>query len=379
VSDDNLRVQRWKGSDKLVLESADRGSYDFASRVIMRKELGEWKEDNHDTAIEVFPEIVLEEGMNFPPKILAIDPKSRQKVLLLDLNPQLRQLALANVEEITWRARDGHEVKGGLFYPIDYVPGVRYPLVIQTHGWWGPKRFRLDGPWSADYAAQVFAGKGIMVLQAEEERQDDLAAVAKYTDTPVELRRAVSVYEAAIDQLNQKGLIDQNRVGIVGFSRTCAYVKFALTHSEYHFAAAVVMDGMDSGYFQYTAFGGQTARESEMLNGGVPYGTGLQAWIDRSPIFSVERVNSPLLILAPNPMSLIGEWEWFTALSRLSKPVELLTMEDGLHELEKPRERKSAEEHTADWLTFWLKGEEEADPDKTEQYERWRRLRRSPQ
>lgn len=376
VSDDNMRVERWNNEpNELVLERAEPTSYDFVSRVVMRKISGQWrKEGGHDTVDSVLPEIVLEENINLAPKIYAIDPNSRKKVQLLDLNPEFRQLTTANVEEITWRAKDGHEVKGGLFYPIDYVRGMRYPLVIQTHGWWGPKRFRLDGPWSADYAAQPLAGRGIMVLQAEEEAEDDLAAMAKYMDTPLELPRSVGVYEAVIDLLDEKGLIDRNRVGIIGFSRTCAYVKNALTHSAYHFAAAVVMDGVDAGYFQYVAFAGQTAREDEMLNGGVPYGAGLQAWIERSPSFSIDRVNSPLLILAPNPTSLLGEWEWFAALSHLEKPVELLTMEDGLHELEKPLERKSVQERVVDWFVFWLKNEEEADPDKHDQYERWHRL-----
>jgi hypothetical protein len=29
-----------------------------------------------------------------------------------------------------------------------------------------------------------------------------------------------------------------------------------------------------------------------------------------------------------------------------------------------------------DWFCFWLKGEEDPDPDKAEQYKRWRELRK---
>jgi hypothetical protein len=32
-----------------------------------------------------------------------------------------------------------------------------------------------------------------------------------------------------------------------------------------------------------------------------------------------------------------------------------------------------------DWFCFWLKGEEDPDPGKTEQYKRWRELRKLPQ
>jgi hypothetical protein len=34
---------------------------------------------------------------------------------------------------------------------------------------------------------------------------------------------------------------------------------------------------------------------------------------------------------------------------------------------------------TVDWFRFWLKGEEDPDPAKTEQYKRWRELRKLQQ
>jgi hypothetical protein len=35
-----------------------------------------------------------------------------------------------------------------------------------------------------------------------------------------------------------------------------------------------------------------------------------------------------------------------------------------------------SQQGNVDWFAFWLKGEEDADPAKTEQYIRWRELRR---
>ena len=51
-------------------------------------------------------------------------------------------------------------------------------------------------------------------------------------------------------------------------------------------------------------------------------------------------------------------------------------MRDGLHVLEKPRERLVASGGNLDWFCFWLKGEEAPDPAKAEQYKRWRELRK---
>src|SRR5260370_38710210 len=80
------------------------------------------------------PDVVLEENMNLPPRIYASDKKSKQKALLLDLNPGFAGLSFGKVEAITWKATDGHEGEGGLYLPPAFDSQKRYPLVIQTHG-----------------------------------------------------------------------------------------------------------------------------------------------------------------------------------------------------------------------------------------------------
>ncbi len=323
----------------------------------------------------------MEENLNSSPKLFAVEPKTHQHCLLLDLNPQFKYLKFGKVEEITWKGADGIEMKGGLYYPIDYQPGHAYPLVIQTH-WWTPDKFWIDGPWTTAYAAQPLAGKGIFVLQGEKWTVDE-AWWSRIWDTPDEPKKYVASYEKAIDYLTESGLIDRNRVGIIGFSRTGFYVKYALTFSPYHFAAASVTDSFDGGYLQYVTFSNSSpglAEEHEGIrNGAMPYGHGLQEWMQLTPGFNMDKVHTPLLITALNPGSLIGEWEWFAGLTRLGKPVDMVIMEDGNHELQRPWERMISQEGNVDWFIFWLKEEEDPDPTKAEQYGRWRELRKLQQ
>ena len=69
-------------------------------------------------------------------------------------------------------------------------------------------------------------------------------------------------------------------------------------------------------------------------------------------------------------------WEWFAGLSRLGKPVELIYMPNAIHTLIRPRDRMISQQGNVDWFCFWLKGEEDPDPAKAEQYARWRELRK---
>ena len=339
------------------------------SRVYLRKSGDEWQRASETMPISSRPQVTVEEDMNTPPMLYATDQDTHKKVLLLDLNPQFKNLTFARVEEIQWKQSQGEDAKGGLYYPVKYIPGKRYPLVVQTHGW-AREKFWIDGPYTTAFAAQTLAGNDVMVLQLDE--------VSKDMPDEEEMKREVSVYESAVDYLDGRGLIDRDNVGLIGFSRTCLSVKYALAHSTYHFAAASVTDGLDAGYVQFLErfnAGRYFVDFSEGLNGGVPYGKGIGTWVARAPGFNLDKVRTPVRIVALHPGSALGEWEWFAGLSILHKPVEMIILQDGTHVLEKPADRMISQQGSVDWFCFWLKGEEDPDPAKAEQYSRWHELR----
>lgn len=320
------------------------------------------------------PAIALREGMNEPPKIYVRKPGAHQESLLLDLNPQFGGLSFGKVEEIQWKWKERHPIRGGLYYPPNYVPGRRYPLVIQTHGW-TPDRFWIDGLATTAYAAQPLAAKGIMVLQVDDEH---LPLQYGATGQRKEVDEAVAIYESAIAYLDRQGLIDRDRVGIIGFSHTCFYVKYALVHSRARFEAASTTEGEDGGYVQFMT-NGNLFVDAYSLYGGRPFGKALKAWMQISPGFNVDKTHTPLRITTLSPHNLLLDWEWFEALTLLDKPVDMVMLQDGDHILERPSERFVSLQGNVDWFDFWLKGEEDPDPAKAEQYARWRELRKRHQ
>ncbi len=381
ISGEHLLAVGWdeKNGD-LILRKAGLDDYNFVSTMVMRKTGSKWEKVGDEVVgAGTQPQFSLEQDMNTPPKIFVIDRATHNRALLLVLNPQFTDLRFGKVEEITWTAKGGHRVGGELYYPVDYAPKRRYPLVMQTHGASGSNLFSLIGlPIGSPNAAQPLAGKGIMVLQLGEEAQDDrFGYMAKYFDTPQEAVLAMGVYESAVDYLDERGLIDKDLVGLVGFSRTCLYVKYTLTHSKYHFSASVVQDGIDGGYFTYIAINYPPVEKMEEgLNGGVPFAEGLKSWVEKSPAFNIGRVDTPLRIIANNRPSLLGEWEWFAALSRLGKPVEFVMMQDAAHIVRRPWDRMVSQQGNVDWFRFWLQDYEDPDPAKADQYARWRELRK---
>jgi dienelactone hydrolase len=313
-------------------------------------------------------EITLEEGLNTPPRIFARNPSTGWKKLLLDLNPQFHDFEFAAVKTLTWKATDGHEVSGGLYFPPDFRPGQRYPLVIQTHGF-EENRFWMNGPWNSAFAAQPLAAKGMVVLQVGDSTRP--GEDRKFANTLEEGPRRMAVFEGAIDELDRRGLIDRERVGIIGFSRTVFHVAFTLTHSKYRFRAATMADGFDGGYLSYLLW---RTVDYEGVNGGVPVGAGLKSWFERSPAFVIERVSSPVRIEEYGPDSFLGGWQWFSLLSILGKPVDFVWLPRGTHLLVKPWERLTSQQGNVDWFLFWLGGEQRCDSEDHEACARWRQL-----
>ena len=93
-----------------------------------------------------------------------------------------------------------------------------------------------------------------------------------------------------------------------------------------------------------------------VLNGGRPYGSEMESWLENSPGLNVHRVQTPLRIEAIGRSSAIQEWEFHSGLKILNKPVEMVYIPDGAHILVKPAERVVSQQGNVDWFRSWLQG-----------------------
>jgi dipeptidyl aminopeptidase/acylaminoacyl peptidase len=372
VTDRNLRVVRWvrEGEELILAQEAGGNGADQERYKRSRNGWTQSTEAARDPGTAQGPEVSLDEDLNHPPQVFVTDLKTKQKCLLIDLDPQFREIDLAQEQSVTWRASDGHSVTGGLYLPPDFHEGVRYPLVIQTHGF-DPSRFSFDGPFSSVFAAQPLAAAGFVVLQIGSSA--DPADDRKALNTSDEAPRQMAAYEGAIDYLDSRGLIDRNRVGIVGFSRTVYHVSYALTHSRYTFAAAILADGFDAGYLNSLFW--WNAQDYSSVNGGPSFGSALSFWLENSPGFQLDKVSAAVRLEYYSSIAPLDAWQFFAGLSNLGKPVDFVWLPFGAHLLVKPWERYTSLQGTVDWFNFWLKGQENPSATDKTQNERWEQLR----
>jgi len=373
ITDEDLTVTQCdEPSDRVDFRPASARTLRSLHTTFVKKENGWLRMEKEPLESDPRPAITLEQGLNTAPKLYASDPATGRKNLFFDLNPQFSDFAFGRVEAVTWKSTDGREIEGGLYLPPDYAPGKRYPLVIQTHAF-SKDEFWINGPWNSGFAAQPLAARDIVVLQVGHEIPG--TEYMKHHRSPEEAPREMAAFEGAINYLDERGIIDREKVGIIGFSRTQYHVAYTLTHSRFHFAAATLVDGLDGGYLQYLT-DPHSEKDEALVNGGPPFGSGFARWLEHSPSFSIDKVSTPVRMECHGWQVLVC-WEWYSMLTHMNKPVELIYLPDAPHILVKPWERMTSQQGDVDWFCFWLRGEAQNDPAKKEQYERWHGMRAS--
>ena len=295
-------------------------------------------------------DVELRQGLNDAPALWGVDAETRKTKQLWDPNPQLGRAHWGHVSVYQWTGEDGYHWHAGLVLPPSYVAGHRYPLVIQTHGF-RRDLYLTDGPYTTAFAAQALAARGMIVLQLED-RSDRHRAPADQ-EAIMTARGSVE----AIQSLNKDGLIDPDRVGIIGFSRTSWYVETALEMFPSAFRAAVIVDGIDQGYMSYMLFCPtleSCRKDMEGADGGKPFGPGLHDWMDHAVSFHTDRIQTPVRIEAIQWYSLLQEWELYSSLKQQHKIVDLVYIPNGQHILQQPWQRYASQRGTVSWLASWL-------------------------
>lgn len=292
---------------------------------------------------------------------------------ILDPDPQLTDVELGDVSVYKWTDAEGRECVGGLVKPPDFKPGVRYPLLLQTHSF-NQYEFFSCGASATGFPGRAAAARGMIVLQCGEPRRG-----SKYRGTTQEAEKdGRGCYVAAIERLAREGLIDPTKVGIIGWSRTGWYVLDTLINEPRYFRAATLADANSSSYGEYLRnvdFSNNGSNYLDTDYSKKPFGEGLKVWIDQASGFNLDKIHAPILVEYDNPYGLL-DWSTYPVLRMLGKPVDLLYFRDGTHTESKPKLAFVAMETNLDWFDFWLNNHEDSSaPAKVEQYQRWRGLR----
>ncbi|WP_299460314.1 prolyl oligopeptidase family serine peptidase [uncultured Microscilla sp.] len=280
---------------------------------------------------------------------------------LITLNESWKKKKTSKSKVIKWQGYNNEEVDGILYYPQNYTKGKKYPLVVAIHG--GPASTDRDA-WSFRWAypVQLFTQKGAFVFKPNYHGSSNhgLKFVESIKKNYYDLEM-VDITKG-IDFLADQGLIDKNKMGVMGWSNGAILTTMLTVRYPDMFKVAAAGAGDVNWTSDYgTCRFGVTFDQSYF--GGAPWDdrngkTYNEAYILKSPLFELEKVKTPTLIFhGSNDRAVPRDqgWEYYRALQQVGKaPVRFLWFPGQPHGLRKltHQMRKVKEEQT--WFDKYL-------------------------
>ncbi len=247
--------------------------------------------------------------------MLNTDTGKRQQVS--DLNPHLHDLHFGDVRFIESKTAEGQLLRGVLMLPTNYEEGKRYPLVTWVYGGSNLSGYAYRFGLTSQINFQLLAARGYAVLGVD--------TPLKSHDPMTELSGLVL---SAVDNVIEMGIADENRLGIIGYSYG-GYSTVGLITQTNRFKAAVSGGGI---YNLISHYGILSKQGSSYGIGWSEGGQGRmrgslweqrQRYIDNSPIFHLDKIETPVLIYCGEDKS--DGWDYaqsgelFSGLRRLKK------------------------------------------------------------
>jgi dipeptidyl aminopeptidase/acylaminoacyl peptidase len=267
-----------------------------------------------------------------------------------------RDFRLPRVEAIAWRGADGAAVEGLLYYPLDYTPGTRVPLVVQTHG--GPAssdRFNF-GTWIG--YPQVLAAKGYAVLRPNYRGSTGYGDPFLRDMVGHYFRNAHLDVLAGVDAVIARGVADPDRLVKMGWSAGGHMTNKVITFTS-RFKAASSGAGASNWISMY----GQSDVRSYRTPwfGGTPWQAGapIDVYWTHSPLKDVAKVTTPTLFIVgekdprvPLPQSV----EMHRALKSLGVPTRLYVAPREGHGFQELRHQLFKVNVELEWFERWVAG-----------------------
>ena len=230
-------------------------------------------------------------------------------IRLTELNPQLDDVALTHTELVEYLDVDGNTLYGILYYPIDYDPGRKYPLVAEIY-----ERFFDNG---FHENMNLITAQGWFGFRPSVQFEEGYPGEAWLKAVP-----------SAINKLIERGIVDEDQLGVYGQSYGGYAANLLITQTDRFAAAANI-----SGKVNIISFLGDSPKITTRNYAAAEVGQdriGATLWeqpqkyIEHSAVMFADRIETPLLMLSGE-----GDWnvpatnqrEMYYALRRLEKEV----------------------------------------------------------
>ncbi|SMC88792.1 S9 family peptidase [Pedobacter africanus] len=294
-----------------------------------------------------------EQKFDLSPRLVSTTHSSTPKVFF-ESNPQQKDYFWGKSELITYQNSKGVALKGALFYPANYDPKIKYPMVVDIYELKSSNLHKYENPGyeTSSINPSVLNSQGYFVFMPDIQLLEGSPGVSA-TDCVI----------ASTKKVIEKGVVDPSRIGLVGHSLGGYETAFIITQTNL-FATAIASGGITdliSFYHTINPYTGEPDmwrfKNQQWNMGGSPYELP-ELYKANSPIAHVQNVQTPVLLWTGKSDSQVDPhqtMEFYLALRRLGKKGIMLQYPNEGHALLDSENRKDLTNRMLDWFNYFLK------------------------
>ncbi len=292
----------------------------------------------------------------YPDYALVTDLKAWKELPLSNLQKQREGYNWGTVEKYYWNAFDGTKLKGLLYKPYDFDPNKEYPLMVYFY----EKNFNTE------HSARSFRPSPSTVSVPFYVSNDYLVFIPDIEyGTGYPGRDAYNCIVSGAESLAKMPFVDGDRMAIQGQSWGGYQVAYLVTQTDV-FAAGMAGAPVSN---MISAYGGirwgsgmsrmfQYERTQSRIGG--PLWENWSKYRDNSPIYHLQNVETPLLIMHNDKDGAVPWYqgiEMMVGLRRLQKPAWMLNYNGDQHNLMRIANRIDLSKRMFGFFNHYLKGE----------------------
>jgi dipeptidyl aminopeptidase/acylaminoacyl peptidase len=288
------------------------------------------------------------------PDILVCGPNFNDMKKVTNANPQKANILWGTSELVRFKNSDGIQLSASLYKPENFDPKKKYPLMVYIYELLSNNVNNFVNP-APGHSINVayYISNGYLVLEP------DVIYTIGYPG-----QSAMKCVLPAIQSVVDKGFVDEKAIGIQGHSWGGYQIAYMVTQTN-RFAAAEAgapVSNMTSAY-SGIRWGSGSPRQFQYEHTQSRIGANLweatMQYIQNSPVFQANRVQTPLLILHNDGDDAVPWYqgiEYYLALRRLGKEVYMWVYNGEPHHLTKRANMKDYTVRMQQFFDHKLKG-----------------------
>ncbi len=275
----------------------------------------------------------------------------------VDFGEQSKGWQIPECHDWSFKSSRGDSIDGFYYLPVNFSPEKKYPLIVYYYGGCTPTTKMLE----FQFPLSVMASLGYVVYAVNPSGctgyGEEFSARHVGTwgnESGDDIIEGTKVFAAAHD------FVDDKKIGCLGASYGGFMTQYLQTRTDI-FAAAISHAGISNiasywggGYWGYTY--GMMAQY-----GSYPWNN-KKMYVEQSPLFNAEKINTPLLLLhgtVDTNVPTTESQQLYTALRILGKRVSYVTIDATDHVVTDFKKKQHWHNTLFAWFAYWLKNEPE--------------------